>query len=53
MYTVPYNKSAIEFELPAGMRGTVVESKSVLPLADVEAAIAQALAQPVNSPPLS
>ncbi len=52
MYTVPYDKSEIEFELPAGMRGAVVESRSGPPLADVEAAIAQALAQPINSPPL-
>ncbi len=52
MYTVPYSKGHITFELPEGMRGTLVESKPVSPLGDVEAAIAQALADPINSPPL-
>ena len=51
-YTVPYGKGQITFDLPPGMRGTVVESKKAPPIADVEAAIAQALAKPVNSPPL-
>ena len=49
-YTVPYGKTQITFELPPGMRGTVVESKKAPPIADVEAAIAEALAKPVNSP---
>jgi nickel-dependent lactate racemase len=52
IYTVPYGKGEISFALPLGMRGTVVESKKVPPIADVEAAIAEALARPVNSPPL-
>ena len=52
LYTVPYGKGEISFALPPGMRGTVVESRKVEPIADVEAAIAQALAEPVNSPPL-
>jgi nickel-dependent lactate racemase len=53
MYRIPYNKSIIEFGLPPNMRGTVVVSKRAEPLADVEGAIAEALAQPVGSPPLS
>ncbi len=52
LYTVPYGKGEISFALPPGMRGTVVESKKVPPIADVRAAIAEALAKPVNSPPL-
>ncbi len=61
IYTVPYGKGGISFVLPPGMRGTVVESKKSPPIADtvldrtvqgVEAAIAGALAKPVNSLPL-
>ncbi len=51
-YTVPYGKSEIEFTLPPGMRGTVVTSKSVEPLDDVEATIAEALRDPIDAPPL-
>ncbi|MEA3339269.1 MAG: nickel-dependent lactate racemase [Chloroflexota bacterium] len=51
-YKVPYSKSTIEFELPPGMRGAVVASKQVEPLADVEAAITKALAAPIGSLPL-
>ena len=49
---VPYSNSTIEFDLPLGMRGTVVVSKRAEPLADVEGAIAEALAHPIGSPPL-
>ena len=52
IYAVPYGKDEITFDLLPGMRGTVVESKTVPPIPDVEAAIAKALAKPVNSPPL-
>jgi nickel-dependent lactate racemase len=51
-YTVPYGKGEISFALPPRMHGTVVESRKVPPIADVEAAIAEALAKLVNSPPL-
>ncbi|MGD1996432.1 MAG: nickel-dependent lactate racemase [Anaerolineae bacterium] len=51
-YEVPYDKSIIEFDLPPGMRGTVLESRPVEPVVDVQEAIAQALAQPIGSPPL-
>ena len=51
-YRVPYGRGELSFDLPAGMRGTVVESKKVSPVDDVEAAIAASLAQPVGSPPL-
>ncbi|RLC74739.1 MAG: nickel-dependent lactate racemase [Chloroflexi bacterium] len=51
-YHVPYSKSTLEFDLPPGMRGTVVASKQVEPLSDVKAAIAEALTHPIGSPPL-
>ena len=51
-YEVPYGKSGIEFTLPPGMRGTVAVSKPAAPLTDVTAAISEALAHPVGSPPL-
>jgi len=51
-YQVPYSKSTIEFDLPPTMRGTVVVSRPVEPLADVESAVAEALAHPIGSPPL-
>jgi len=52
MYSVPFDKGHISFELPSSMRGTVVEPKPVPPLGDVVGAIEDALARPVNSPPL-
>jgi len=52
MYSVPFGKSKITFGLPPGLRGRVVESKSMPPLADVAGAIEDALARPVGSPPL-
>ncbi len=44
MYSVPYSKTQIEFELPPGMCGTVVVSQPVEPVADVQAALEQLLA---------
>ncbi len=52
MYRIPYSKTYLEFTLPAGMRATVVESRPVPPLDDPEAAVAEALARPIGSPPL-
>ncbi|MCX7855281.1 MAG: nickel-dependent lactate racemase [Anaerolineae bacterium] len=52
MYRIPYSKTYLEFTLPAGMRATVAESRPVPPLSDPEAAVAEALAHPVGSPPL-
>ncbi len=50
MYRIPYSKTALEFDLPPGMRGTVAASNPVPPVADAETAIADALAHPVGSP---
>jgi nickel-dependent lactate racemase len=52
MYSVPYGKTHLEFDLLPGMHGTVVESQRVEPLADVEEAVAEALARPIASPSL-
>jgi len=49
---IPYSKTYLEFDLPPGMRGTVVVSQAVEPVADVERTISEALARPVGSPPL-
>ena len=51
-YEVPYGKSTVAFELPPGMRGTVLNPRSVEPLDDVRAAIDEALADPIDSPPV-
>ena len=52
MYRIPYGKATLEFELLPGMHGSVAEPRYVEPLADVEEAISEALASPVDSPPL-
>jgi nickel-dependent lactate racemase len=52
MYTVPFGKGELAFELPGGMTGTVVVSKAVPPIVDVPAAVRGALADPINSPTL-
>ncbi len=51
-YKVPYGHSSITFELPAGMEGMEVVSKPAPPLGDVEAAVEEALAHPIGSPPV-
>ena len=53
MYSVPYSRGTMEFDVPAGMRVTVLKSKPMPPVADPVAAIAEALARPVNSPRLA
>ena len=52
MYHIPYSKTEIAFDLPAGMSGTVAVSKSLPPIEDVPAAIEAALLKPINSPPV-
>jgi nickel-dependent lactate racemase len=53
MYRAPYSNTHIEFDLPHGMRGRLVESRRVPPIVDVPAAVAEAIAAPIGSPPLS
>jgi len=52
MYTLPYSKTEITFDLLPGMKGTVVRSQSMPPLADVSDEINRALLKPINSAPL-
>lgn len=52
MYTVPFDKGELAFELPPGWRGTLVQSKTVPPIDDVPAQVTRALENPVQSPPL-
>jgi nickel-dependent lactate racemase len=52
MYTVPFDKGELSFDLPDGWQGTVVESKTVPPIDDLPAAVAAAVTNPTNSPPL-
>ncbi len=49
---VPYGEAHLTFDLLHGMHGSVVEPRRVEPLADVEAAVAEAVARPVCAPPL-
>jgi nickel-dependent lactate racemase len=52
VFKVPYGKKELEFELLPGMRGTLVHSGSISPLADISAEITKALLEPTNSAPL-
>ena len=53
MYQIPYSNTHLEFDLPPGMRGTVIVSQPADPLEDVAGAIAESLAHPIGMPPLS
>jgi nickel-dependent lactate racemase len=51
-FSVPFGKGLMRFDLPLPMRGTVARSKQMEPPASVAEAIAHALQNPINSPPL-
>lgn len=53
MFKVPFGKGHIEFDLPSGYRGHVVESKTLPAVADVPGEVRKWLRNPVASPPLS
>jgi nickel-dependent lactate racemase len=52
MYAVPFDEGELAFDLPPGWQGTVVQSRTVPPIADVTAAVSAAVAKPTGSPPL-
>lgn len=52
VYSVPYGRGVLSFELPPEIRATVVTSRRVRPLMDVRRALERALRNPVASPPL-
>ncbi len=53
MYTIPFGKDHLSFNLPFGMTGAVAVSRHASPVKDLKGAITQALAEPINSTPLS
>jgi len=52
MYTVPFDRGELSFDLPPDWQGMVVESRTVPPIENVPAAVAETVADPTNSPPL-
>jgi nickel-dependent lactate racemase len=52
MYSVPFGKGHLKFNLPAAMKGTLVESRRSKPLVDVEKNVGEALKHPINTKPL-
>jgi nickel-dependent lactate racemase len=52
MYTVPFDRGQLTFDLPPTWWGTIVESRTMPPIEDVPAAVAKAIANPTNSPSL-
>jgi nickel-dependent lactate racemase len=51
-YHVPFGKTRLAFELPPTMTGTEVLSRPAEPLADLDSAVKDALAHPINALPL-
>jgi lactate racemase len=49
---VPFGRSEISFELPRGVEGTLVQSRSLPPLSDLAVAARASLAEPLDAPPL-
>jgi len=52
MFKVPYGRGEIEFDLPRGFEGTVLESNEAEPVFEINWAVQRALTEPENSPPL-
>ena len=52
MYQVPFDKGEMTFKPPSGWHGTVAESRTSPPIEDVPAAVAEAVKNPIDSPPL-
>jgi nickel-dependent lactate racemase len=52
MYSVPFGKSHLKFDLPPTMSGTLVESRPSKPLVDVKKDVEEALKHPINTQPL-
>jgi len=52
-FRIPYSKTLIEFNLPYSMQADVAVSRSMEPVADVSAAIREALTHPIGCPPLT
>jgi nickel-dependent lactate racemase len=52
VYRIPFSTGEIAFNLPRGMQGSLAVSQPIPRVGDVPVAIAKALDEPMNSPPL-
>lgn len=52
MYSIPYGKSELKFDIPSTMVVDVAEPKPCPALSDLSASVREALANPVGSPPI-
>ena len=52
MYSVPFGKGHLKFDLPPTMRGTLVKSRPSKPLVHVKKDVEEALNHPINTKPL-
>jgi len=52
-FKIPYSRTSLEFTLPASMQAETAVSRHVDPLPDPAAAVHEALAHPVGTPPLT
>ena len=52
MYSVPFGKGHLKFDLPPNMKGSLVDSKRSNPLKDVKKDAEEALNHPINTKPL-
>jgi nickel-dependent lactate racemase len=51
-YTVPYAEDTLTFDLPSGMRGTLVKNATLRPASDPASLVREALRHPLESPTL-
>lgn len=51
-FVVPYGREALSFDFPPDVNATLVESRSLPALQNVDRAVREALARPIGSPPL-
>jgi len=52
MYSIPFGKTELTFDLPLGMKALIAASRPVPPIRDLTEAIDRTLSDPVESPPL-
>lgn len=53
MYAVPYGKTELRFDVPPGIRASLVQSKTLPVVPDPAGAVREALARPIASPTLT
>ena len=52
MYSIPFGKTELKFDLPLGMKALTAASRPVTPVIDLTEAIDRTLSDPLESPPL-